>query len=266
MSAIIIDGKKLADDILADVKSKVFGMPLAPSLCVIRVAGDDASEIYVNKKKEACESVGIEFNDVVLQQNATQEELIDTIEKFNKDGSITGIIVQLPLPSGMDEKIVTSSINPAKDVDGLNPASLFVPATAKGVMKALESIAFAFEGANAVVVGRSELVGKPIAEELLKKDCTVTVCHSKTKDISFHTKNADLVVVAVGKPKFLTSDMIKEGCVVIDVGINRVESKLAGDVDFESVKEKASYLTKVPGGVGPLTVACLLENVACFGW
>ncbi|MFA6981970.1 MAG: bifunctional 5,10-methylenetetrahydrofolate dehydrogenase/5,10-methenyltetrahydrofolate cyclohydrolase [Patescibacteria group bacterium] len=262
MSAQIIDGKKLADEILADVKQKVSKMSISPSLCVIRVEGDPASETYVRKKKEACFDLGIRFNDVVLPGSTTQEELIKTVEKYNLDEETSAIIVQLPLPESIDPKVITRAINPAKDVDGLNPVSDYIPATPRGIIKVLESIGFKYEGANAVVVGRSDLVGKPTAAELLKKDCTVTVCHSKTKDLAFHTRSADLVVVAVGKPRMLTVDMIKDGVVVIDVGINRIDGKLVGDVDFENVKEKAGFLTKVPGGVGPLTVACLLENVA----
>lgn len=262
MSAQIINGNEIARKILEDVKARVEKMAVKPLLCVIRVEGDLASEIYIRKKREACAETCIGFNDVVLNDNITQEELIKTVEKYNHDDNVTGILIQLPLPKGLDTKKITAAINPAKDVDGLNPSSSYVSATTLGIMKLLESIDFKFEGANAVMMGASDLVGKPTALELIKRNCTVSVCHDKTKNISFYTKQADLIVVAVGQPNLLTKDMIKEGAVIIDVGINKVDGKLVGDVDFENVKEKASYVTPVPGGVGPMTVACLMLNLS----
>lgn len=261
MSAVVIDGKKLSKNLLLGIKEEVQKLPIKPLLTVIRVEGDGASEIYVRKKKEACELTGIRFNDVVLSKDASEIEMLEAIEKFNEDSNTTGLIVQLPLPSHINPRNISNLINPAKDVDGLNPLSTFVPATAKGVMKILKSIGFHFEGANAVVVGRSALVGTSIYKELLKRNCTVTVCHSKTKELVIHTKMADLLVVAVGHANLIISNMVKAGAVVVDVGITRVNNKLVGDVDFENVKEIAGYITPVIGGAGPMTVASLLSNV-----
>ncbi len=233
--------------------------------------GDDpASRVYVNNKKKACEEIGIYSEEYALPQDTKQEELISLIEILNNDTKISGILVQLPLPKGIDEEAVINAINPKKDVDAFHPVNVgkimvgnydFVPCTPAGVMELIKESGIDPTGKECVIVGRSNIVGKPQAMLLLHNNATVTICHSKTKDLAEKTKKADILVVAVGRPNFVTGDMIKEGAVVIDVGINRLENKkLVGDVDFESAEAVAGAITPVPGGVGPMTIAMLMKN------
>ena len=272
--AIIIDGKKLSQEIRSNLKIKCEELKekgINPKLAVIMVGEDKASQLYVRNKSKACNEVGIEFEEFLLAENTKQEELIELIEKLNKDNSIHGILLQSPIPSHLDINEAFRAIAPEKDVDGFNPINVgklclnqdtFVSCTPYGIMKMFEAYDIDLTGKNVTILGRSNIVGKPLIQCCLNKNATVTVCHSKTKDIKEHTKNADVVISAIGKSKFVTADMIKQGAVVIDVGINRGEDgKLTGDVDFENVSKKASYITPVPGGVGPMTIAMLMNNV-----
>ena len=266
MRMIIMDGKKLKEKTLNKLKEEIKDLDTTLGLAVIQVGNDEASNVYVNQKRKMAIELGYKFVYKIFSSNISQANLIKEIDILNKDDSIHGILVQMPVP----EHIVQNSIDPAKDVDGLtylNGGRLISkedglkPCTPKGIIALLEEYNIPIEGKNAVVVGRSMLVGKPIANLLLNKNATVTICHSKTKDVKKYTKSADIVVVAVGKPHFLTDDMVKKGAVVVDVGISRVDGKLYGDVDFDNVSKKASYITPVPGGVGPMTVAELACNV-----
>ena len=270
----IIDGKELAKNIREKLKDEVIELKNAdinPKLAVIMVGDDKASKVYVKNKSKACEDVGIEYEEYVLPTETKMEELIELIEKLNNDETIHGILVQSPLPQGLDANIAFRTISPKKDVDGFNPINVgklslnqdcFVSCTPFGVIKMLEAYNIQIEGAHAVVIGRSNIVGKPLVQCLLNKNATVTVCHSKTKNLKEMTKQADILIAAIGKPKFVTEDMVKENAVVIDVGINRLDDgKLVGDTDFEKIKEKASHITPVPGGVGPMTIAMLMHNV-----
>jgi len=272
--AILIDGKKLAKEIREQLKIKSEELKekgIKPRLAVVMVGEDKASQVYVKNKSKACEETGIEFEEHLLNANIEQKVLIDLIEKLNKDNKIHGILLQSPIPRHLDINEAFSAIAPEKDVDGFNPVNVgklslnqdtFVSCTPYGVMKMFEAYNINLEGKNVTIIGRSNIVGKPLIQCCLNKNATVTVCHSKTKDLKQHTLNADIVIVAIGKSNFLTADMIKQDAVVIDVGINRGEDgKLTGDVDFENVKEKASYITPVPGGVGPMTIAMLMNNV-----
>lgn len=269
----IIDGKEVSSYIKSQVKLNVDSLKqqgIEPCLAVIIVEGDGASRVYVNNKKKACEACGIKSLEYALEANVSEEELLKLIDKLNNDGSVHGILCQLPLPKHIDEKKVIDAISPKKDVDGFSEVNVgkiwlgnyeFSPCTPMGVIELLNYYKIDLEGKNCVIVGRSNIVGKPIAALLMEKNATVTICHSKTKDISFFTKNADVIVAAVGKAGFITANMVKDGAVVIDVGINRdANGKLCGDVDFDSVKEKASYITPVPGGCGPMTIAVLMKN------
>lgn len=266
----IIDGKKvsahLKDNIAAEVKENGY----KPGLAVIIVGDDPASKIYVNNKKKACEYCGFYSEEYALPQNTTQSELIALIDRLNKDDKIDGILCQLPLPKHIDKKAVIEAISPAKDVDAFNEINVgkimignysFSPCTPSGVIELLRFYNIDLCSKNAVVIGRSNIVGKPMAMLLMHEDATVTVCHSKTKNLKEICLNADVIVSSVGKPKIVTADMVKEGAVVIDVGISRTENgKICGDVDFENVKDKTSYITPVPGGVGPMTIAVLMQN------
>lgn len=269
---MVIDCKKLAEEIKANVKRRVETYKSiignVPKLVVVTSGKDAAGKVYVNNKKKACEEVGIDFE--LVEAHDTWDAIMK-VHSLNCDGCVQAIIVQLPCFGEGDERI-TQTIDDMKDVDGLcvenvggfhcNDGYSFVPATANGVLKIIQSVDEPNSHKNVVIVGRSMLVGRPLAELLLQHDYTITVCHSKTKDLTEHTKRADIVVMATGVPKMLTADMVKEGSIVIDVGINRDETgKLCGDVDFENVSKVAGYITPVPGGVGLLTVACLLENV-----
>ena len=255
---------------MADLKNKVNQLGTQLGLVVIQIGDDEASNVYVKQKEKLALEIGYKFVHKRYTSNVTNEEIIEYINELNNDDSIDGIIVQMPIPSHLDTELIQNTISPLKDVDGLtffntgrlvHGSPALVPCTPKGIVELLDYYNIDIEGKKAVVVGRSILVGKPIAHMLLNRNATVTTCHSKTKDVSSYTKDADIVVVAVGKAGFLTGDMIKEGSIVIDVGISRIDGKLYGDVDFESCKDKVSYLTPVPGGVGPMTVYELMNNV-----
>ena len=272
--AQVIDGKELAKNIREKLKDEVIELKNAdinPKLAVIMVGDDKASKVYVKNKSKACEDVGIEYEEYLLPAETKMQELLELIEKLNNDETIHGILVQSPLPQGLDANVAFRTISPKKDVDGFNPINVgklslnqdcFVSCTPFGVIKMLEAYNIPIEGAHAVVIGRSNIVGKPLVQCLLNKNATVTVCHSRTKNLKEMTKQADILIAAIGKPKFVTEDMLKDGAVVIDVGINRMDDgKLVGDTDFENIKEKASHITPVPGGVGPMTIAMLMHNV-----
>jgi|TARA_Y100000310_G_scaffold284075_1_gene306572 methylenetetrahydrofolate dehydrogenase (NADP+)/methenyltetrahydrofolate cyclohydrolase len=267
MTAKIIDGKALSLKFLDDVKKKVSKGKLG--LAIVIVGKNPASEIYVGLKEKKSKAIGFYVERYNLNENVKQDELLKLVNELNQNNKINGFIVQLPLPKHIDENLVVDSILPHKDVDGFTPVSLgnlvndnnfLLPATARACMELIKSTGVEIKGKNAVVVGRSSIVGKPTALLLLQENATVTVCHSKTKNLKEHTKNADILVVAVGKAKMLKKNMVKKGAVVIDVGINRTAFGIVGDVDFENVKEVAGFITPVPGGVGPMTIAMLLDN------
>ncbi len=270
----IIDGKEVSKKIKEEVRQDVLSHGYTPCLLVIIVGDNPASQIYVSSKEKACKKAGIESKTIALPGNASQKELINEIVKANKDKSINGILIQLPLPSHMNAKEVIDAIDPEKDVDGLhvvNQGKLLldekgiVPCTPKGIMTLLDEYHVDLAGKNAVVIGRSMLVGKPIALLLLQRNATVTIAHSKTKNLKELCLNSDIIVAAVGKPKMITADMVKEGAVIIDVGINRLQDTIVGDVDFYNVSKIAYRITPVPGGVGPMTIASLLQNVVeCY--
>lgn len=270
----IIDGKQLAKKTREKLKYEVEDLKkkgIQPKLAVIMVGDNSASQIYVRNKSKACNDVGIEFEEYLLPGTTKQEELLDVIEKLNNNKEINGILLQSPIPDGLDINEAFRKISPEKDVDGFHPVNVgklvlgqdtFVSCTPYGIMKIFEEYNIDLEGKNAVVIGRSNIVGKPMSQCLLNKNATVTICHSRTRNLPEITKNADILVSAIGRPEFVTADMVKDGAVVIDVGINRTaEGKLKGDVDFENVSKKASYITPVPGGVGPMTIAMLMNNV-----
>lgn len=268
----IIDGKIISASVKERVKAEVSALKekgITVGLAVIIVGEDPASKVYVSNKKKACENLGIISEEYALPESTTNEELLALIEKLNSKPSINGILCQLPLPSHLDEKLIINSIDPEKDVDAFHPFNVgkimigdfyFLPCTPAGVMEMLKYENIDVEGKNCVVIGRSNIVGKPMNMLLLHQNGTVTVCHSKTKNLKEVCRNADILVAAVGRPKFVTEDMVKKGAVVIDVGINRVDGKLCGDVDFDNVKNKVSAITPVPGGVGPMTIAMLMQN------
>jgi methylenetetrahydrofolate dehydrogenase (NADP+)/methenyltetrahydrofolate cyclohydrolase len=272
MSAIIIDGKEIAKQAYKQIKARTAALReqgITPGLTVIIVGENPASQTYVASKEKRALKLGWNSEVIRLPESAGQQELCEIIDRLNADESVDGILVQLPLPKHINELEVLERISPAKDVDGfhiINSGKLiagldcFVPCTPKGVIKLIDSTGVDIAGKNAVVIGRSLIVGKPAALLLTARNATVTLCHSKTENLADYTRRADIVVAAIGKPKFVTADMIKEGAVVIDVGINRVDGELCGDVDFDSVKEKAGYITPVPGGVGQMTIAMLMEN------
>lgn len=272
--AVIIDGKELAKKIRANLKIECEELKkknINSKLAVIMVGEDPASKVYVRNKSKACEDVGIEYEEYLLDVNTTQKELIELIEKLNNDKTINGILLQSPIPSNLDINEAFRTISPQKDVDGFNPVNVgklvlnqdtFVSCTPYGIMKMFEEYDIDLTGKNVVILGRSNIVGKPLIHCCLNKNATVTSCHSKTQNIAQKAKEADVLISAIGKANFVTADMVKDGAVVIDVGINRLDNgKITGDVNFESVKEKASYITPVPGGVGPMTIAMLMNNV-----
>ena len=272
--AIIIDGKELAKKTRQNLKIKCDELKskgITPKLAVIMVGDNPASKVYVRNKSKACQEVGVEYEEYLLDSNITQKELIDLIKKLNNDKNINGILLQSPIPKHLDINEAFRTIDYHKDVDGFHPMNVgkltlgqdtFVSCTPYGVMRMFEEYNIDLCGKNVVILGRSNIVGKPLTQCCLNKNATITVCHSKTQNTKKLTKEADIVISAIGKPKFITEDMIKEGAIVIDVGINRDENgKIVGDVDFENVKQKASYITPVPGGVGPMTVAMLINNV-----
>jgi methylenetetrahydrofolate dehydrogenase (NADP+)/methenyltetrahydrofolate cyclohydrolase len=269
MPAKIIDGKKVAEKFLKDINKNIKQSKEKPGLAIVLVGKNPASEIYVNFKEKKAKEVGLYFKRFNLDKNVSQDGLLRIIDDLNQNRKIHGMIVQLPLPDQIDETLVVDSILPHKDADGFTPVNLgslvnddnrLVPATARACLELIKSTGQKIAGKNAVVVGRSTIVGKPTALLLLQENATVTVCHSKTKNLKEHTKNADILVVACGKAKLIKKDMVKPGAIVIDVGINRIPNGLVGDVDFDGVKEVAGYITPVPGGVGPMTIAMLLDN------
>ena len=271
--AKIIDGKEIQAKILSLAQLEVEKLKsegLVPCLAVIIVGNSPASRVYVNNKKKACEKIGIRSLEFALPENTTMSELLSLIDELNSNNEVNGILCQLPLPQGLDEKAVIAAINPLKDVDCFHPENVgrissgtytLLPCTPAGVMELLRYSNIEIEGKSCVIIGRSNIVGKPMAMLMLNAGATVTVCHSRTADLKAHTQGADIVIAAVGRPAFVSEDMIKPGAVVIDVGINRsAQGVLCGDVDFEGVSQKASYITPVPGGVGPMTIAMLMQN------
>jgi len=272
--AIILDGKETAKKVRENLKSKVEELKkknIHPKLAVIMVGEDGASKIYVRNKSKACEELGIEYEEFLLGDNTTQEQLLNLINELNERKDVHGILLQSPIPKHLDINEAFRTISPEKDVDGFNPVNVgklvlgqdtFISCTPFGVIKLLEEYNIPIEGKNAVVIGRSNIVGKPMLQCLLNKHATVTICHSRTENLKEVTKKADILVAAIGKANFVTKDMVKEGAVVIDVGINRNEQgKVCGDVHFEEVEKLASYITPVPGGVGPMTIAMLMTNI-----
>lgn len=278
--AIVISGKKLSQEKRDYMKNQVIELEKKynkkPNLAVILVGDDPASASYVKGKEQACIEIGIGNITIRKPSTITEDELLKIIDDLNNDDSVDGILVQLPLPKHINSSLVINKIKASKDVDGFHPenvASLYlkedgiIPCTPKGIVEVLDSKNIEIEGKRVVVIGRSNIVGQPVAKLLLDRNATVTIAHSKTKDLASVTKEADILIAAVGKPLFVKADMVKEGAVVIDVGVNRNNEtgKLCGDVDFDAVEPKASYITKVPGGIGPMTITCLLENtIECF--
>lgn len=266
----LLDGKIVKKEILGKLKEEINNLERKPGLVVIQVGNDPASKVYVGQKEKMAKQLGYEYQHIKLDENVTEEEVEEIIIKLNKDDKVDGMLVQMPLPKHLNSKKIQNLIDADKDVDGLNDLNAgklmhnidsLMPCTPKGIMDILDYYKISVSGKNVVIIGRSDLVGKPLAAMMLNNNATVTVCHSKTENIEKYTKRADILVVAIGKKGFITREMIKKGTVVIDVGINRVEDKLYGDVDFESVKDKVSYITPVPGGVGQMTVAELGMNV-----
>lgn len=271
--ATIMDGKALSLKLKEQMKQRIAQLKqqgINPKLVVVLVGDNSASQVYVRNKHKSCGEVGIESEVITMPEQTTQQELLEVVERLNQDETVDGILVQLPLPEQIDEKTVLRSILPEKDVDGFHPVNVgllsigdecFAPATPSGIIAMFQEYGIDIAGKNCVIIGRSNIVGKPMAALLLKNHATVTICHSKTEDLASYTRRADVVIVATGHRHTLTADMVKEGAVVVDVGMNRNEQgKLCGDVDYEEVKEKASFITPVPGGVGPMTITELLEN------
>ncbi len=270
----IMDGKELAKKIRTNLKEEVEILKskgIYPKLAVIMVGNDKASAVYVKNKSKACNEVGVTYEEFLLKEDTTMDELLGLIQKLNQDTDIDGILLQSPIPKSLDIEEAFRTIDPKKDVDGFHPVNVgklslnqdcFVSCTPYGIIKMLETYHIPIEGVHAVIIGRSNIVGKPLIQCLLNKNATVTICHSKTENLEEVTKQADILIAAIGKPEFVTANMVKTGATVIDVGINRKEDgKLVGDVNFEEVSKKASYITPVPGGVGPMTVAMLMTNV-----
>lgn len=277
MAAMLIKGSEISKQIKEELKKEIAAIKeknnVVPGLATVLVGEDEASKVYVGAKEKACHTLGIYSERIDISADTQEQELLALIEKLNDDPKIHGILVQLPLPKHINETKVLYAIDPSKDVDGFHPVNVgkmvlgeptFLPCTPHGVLELLKRSGTETSGADVVVVGRSNIVGKPVANLLLQKripgNATVTICHTGTKDLASHTKRADILIVAIGKPKAITADMVKEGVVVIDVGVNRLESGLVGDVDFEPVKEKAKAITPVPGGVGPMTITMLMLN------
>lgn len=271
MTAKIIDGKAIAQEIRADLAKQVAQLTAqgnTPGLTVVLVGDNPASKVYVRSKQRACEEAGINSTVHRLAEETTQEELLDLITQLNADSTVHGILVQLPLPGHLNEEEVINAILPEKDVDGFHPINVgklqigaggFVPCTPAGILELVKRTEVPIAGQNVVVLGRSNIVGKPVATLFLQENATVTICHSRTKDVAAEARRADILIAAVGRPKLVKRDWVKPGAVVIDVGINRVDGKIVGDVDFEEVKEVAGAITPVPGGVGPMTIAMLLK-------
>ena len=271
--ATVISGKEVSQKVKGEVRKKALELKekgIEVGLAVVIVGDNPASRVYVNSKKKACEEVGFNSYEYALPEETTQQELLDLVEVLNNDEKVNGILVQLPLPKQIDENAIINAISPDKDVDAFHPFNVgkimigeyaFLPCTPAGIMELIDSTGVEIAGKSCVVIGRSNIVGKPMSMLLLHRSGTVTVCHSKTKNLKEICQNADILVAAVGRPNFVTGDMVKEGAVVIDVGINRMEDgKLCGDVNFAEAEKKASYITPVPGGVGPMTIAMLMKN------
>ncbi len=272
--ANLIDGKQVSAQVKDRVRDEAQAIfekhGIKAGLAVVIVGNDPASRVYVNNKKKACEAVGFESFEYALPEETTQEELLKLVDTLNNDPKVNGILVQLPVPKHIDDKAIINAISPAKDVDAFHPENVgqimigdykFLPCTPAGVMELIDATGIEVSGKKCVVIGRSNIVGKPMAMLLLHRSGTVTICHSRTKDLPSVTREADILVAAVGKANFVTADMVKEGAVVIDVGINRLDNgKLSGDVDFDAVAPKASWITPVPGGAGPMTIAMLMQN------
>lgn len=272
--SVIIDGKSLAKEIRENMKQeaeKLKEQGIVPHLAVIMVGNNDASKVYVRNKSRACDEIGIEFKEYLLPENTKQNELLDLIKKLNKDKSVNGILLQSPIPKPLDIQEAFNTISKEKDVDGFNPYNVgnlcigqdgFIPCTPLGIMKMFEKYNIEIDGKKVAIIGRSNIVGKPMAQCMLSKNATVTICHSRTKELKKEVKDADIIIAAAGKRNIVTEDMVKDGAVIIDVGMNRnEEGKLCGDVEFEKLINKASYITPVPGGVGPMTIAMLTANV-----
>lgn len=273
MTAVIIDGKLVSQKIKESLKEEVKILKdkgIVPGLAVLLVGDDPASQVYVRMKEKASNELGINSDVIKLKERTSEGEIISIIEKLNKDINVHGILVQLPLPDGISEERVMEKIDPLKDIDGFNPVNMgrllrgdevdFVPCTPSGIMELLKFYNIEIKGKKAVVIGRSNIVGKPVALLLLKEHATVIICHSRTNNLKDIVRSGDIVIAAAGKPGLITGDMIKEGAVVVDVGINKHEGRLLGDVKYEEARDKASYITPVPGGVGPMTIAMLLKN------
>jgi methylenetetrahydrofolate dehydrogenase (NADP+) / methenyltetrahydrofolate cyclohydrolase len=267
--AMIIDGKAVAQQVEAEVRDALAKLPYKPGLVAVRVGNDPASEVYVRNKARKAEELGLRGTERIFDASMAEKDLLAEIKRLNDDNDVDGILVQLPLPKQIDPKKVIDAIDPAKDVDGFHPINVgllhlgrptLVPCTPAGVMRLIASTGTTVSGSRAVVIGRSDIVGKPVAALLLKENATVTICHSRTRDLATVAAQADILVAAIGKPSFVTANMVKRGAVVIDVGINRVDGKLVGDVDFQKVSDVAAWITPVPGGVGPMTIAMLMQN------
>lgn len=275
MSASLLDGRLVSDLILTNLSQQVQELKkqgVSPKLVIVLVGKNPASVSYIRQKSLAAEKVGLAHEEIHLPESITTDELVVRIQTLNEDKAVHGILVQLPLPDHVSAPLVTRAIDPAKDVDGFGAYNLgkallsaefedLAPCTPRGIVRLLEHYKISPAGKHVVILGRSNIVGKPLAVMLINRDATVTVCHSKTKDLATHTLRADILIAAVGKPKMITKEMVKDGAVVIDVGINKVENKIVGDCDFEEVSKKASFISPVPGGIGPMTVASLMENV-----
>ena len=272
--AVIIDGKSLAKEIREELKEEVIKLKeknIIPHLAVIMVGDNDASKVYVRNKSKACNETGIEFKEYLLTKDTTQDELLALIKKLNEDKNVNGILLQSPIPKPLDIQEAFNTIAPEKDVDGFNAYNVgnlcigqdgFIPCTPLGIMKMFEKYKIEIDGKKVAIIGRSNIVGKPMAQCMLSKNATVTICHSKTKELTKELEDADIIIAASGKRNIVTKDMVKKNAIVIDVGMNRNEQgKLCGDVDFDNLKDKASYITPVPGGVGPMTIAMLMSNV-----
>ena len=271
----LLDGKKVRDEVLEDLKQKIAENNLAIKLAIILVGNNEASKIYIRNKEKACKNVGIEVEKHLLDEKTREEDLITLINKLNEDASVTGIILQSPVPTHIDFDKCSGLIKASKDVDGFTEENIYnlylgndtiMPCTVKGIIKLLEYYDIPLEGANVVIVGRGNIVGHPLSLALINKNATVTVAHSKTKDLSNVTKNADILISATGVAHLITRDMVKPGAVVVDVGVSRIDGHIVGDVDFDNVKDVASWITPNPGGVGPMTVAMIIDNLFMMKW
>lgn len=267
---MIMDGKSLKNEILSGLAEEVKALDKVPTLCVIQVGDDEASNVYINQKRKMCNDIGYNFIHEKYDDSITEDELLKNIERFNSNDNIDAILVQMPLPSGINEKSIQNAVNKYKDVDGLNDSNIvdlisgkssLYPCTACGVISLLDKYGVILEGSNVVIVGRSSLVGMPLFHMLENRNATVTLCHSKTRNLQSITKSADIIISATGVKGLIKEDMVKNNAVVVDVGITRENGKLYGDVDFDNVSKKASLITPVPGGVGPMTIASLAQNV-----